>query len=1275
MDKLTRSAIERATQQARKLLDEDFSSQLEGTFDVMRSGIIAAEGGAHLSSRQKFQRGKIVAAIENKRATGSTAAEAVTEYIRDAAFTTLNRFAALKMLESRQLVQECITKGEQSGGYKEFCGMAPGLALLPDGAGYRLYMESLFDEFSTEIKVLFDRRDSASVLWPKRQTFEALLNVLNAADLSLVWAEDETIGWVYQFFNSGEERKGMRDSSPAPRNSRELAVRNQFFTPRYVVQFLVDNTLGRLWIEMEGQSSRLTNICNCITAARDEKLFHRECKDPRDLRILDPACGSGHFLLYCFDLLIEIYEEAWLRGERMPKSVVFGNRLNEDYLELDDLRRAIPKLIVEYNLYGVDIDARCAQIAAFSLWLRAQRAWRDYSVAAAHRPRIQKTHIVVAEPVPGDATMMNEFAGRLSPPLLSDLFKRMVHETRLAGELGVLLRVEDAVSAQLHLARGQFEKERQVTGYLPGMTPAETDSSFDLSGIDDDEFFHEAETRIIEALRTFAETATGAANWRRRLFASDAAQGIALIDVVRTSFDVVLMNPPFGEMTRGIQDYASRHYSEAKNDIYAAFVRRGVSLAAGASGYVGALTSRAFVTGRDHRHFRRWLISDDTGTLQLFLDLGGGVLDGAMVETAAYVVSTQPCANIIFIDGRSVAKGLLSQLITSGSQYKWPRERFTALPQADLLYHLEDDAISGLTDAASTFEPGIGRVTFGLTTKDDFRFVRLRWEIPDSRIGKQELWSPFAKGGEYSWFTGTTHLLVHQGKNGDELAAFAESRDGNIASTRRSSAYYFKPAVCFSRRSQKGFSARRLRPNACFSDKSAVIVPAEEGSPWLYAVPAVLASAEYQKLITAQSKFGSYEIGPVKTLPMPDGIVLEKIASWSRIYAYFDEVELSDETSETFAGLPPVSWTPSAGWANARDALTGGLRECGLTPDERVLHQIDGWVREKDTRYDFERARRSWAVGVAFGRFLKHPPEFTESVRLDAFEAPPARSSAMTSSNSKPVAILVDDRGHPNDIVTAVLEIVGDQDEEELRYWLRNEFFSLHIESYSRSRRYAPIYWQIGIPSRQYSIWIYYLGASQDDLFRVYAEYVNPKLAHEERRLEALRNEIGMDPNSAQRKALALQESLVEELRWLQNEVKKVAPIWRPHPDDGVLLNFAPLWRLATQNKRWQAELKTKWDELAAGEYDWAHLAMHLWPERVIRKCLDDRSIAIAHDLQEVFWSRDDSGKWKRKETLNISIDDLIRERTTEDVKAALKLLTETQGANGSKARPGGAPS
>ena len=257
--------------------------------------------------------------------------------------------------------------------------------------------------------------------------------------------------------------------------------------------------------------------------------------------------------------------------------------------DLADLRQAVPHLILEDNLYGVDIDPRCAQIAALALWLRAQRAWKDIGVAAYERPRIHRTHIVVAEPMPGDAALVDEFAARLNPPLLRDLFKKMVDESRLAGELGPLLRVEGAIAAELHRAREQFINQRQTTDFLPGLEPIIKQGVLDLSGIDDDRFFHEAEARIVEALRGFAETAIDGASARRRLFAGDAVQGVALIDLVRTRFDVVLMNPPFGAGSLAAKKEFEKGYPRTKNDVYAAFVERGIQLLH-PHGLLGAIT-------------------------------------------------------------------------------------------------------------------------------------------------------------------------------------------------------------------------------------------------------------------------------------------------------------------------------------------------------------------------------------------------------------------------------------------------------------------------------------------------------------------------------------------------------------------------------------------------------------------------------------------------------------------------------------------------------------
>ena len=250
------------------------------------------------------------------------------------------------------------------------------------------------------------------------------------------------------------------------------------------------------------------------------------------------------------------------------------------------------------------------------------------------RPRLRRTHIVVAEPMPGDAALVEEFASRLDPPLLRDLFKKMVGEMRLAGELGTLLRVEDGIATELGRAREQFVKQRQATGVLPGFEPVRNQGELDLSGIDDDGFFHEAEARILEALRGFADTATGGANVRRRLFAGDAAQGVALIDLLRTRFDVVLMNPPFGAGSAAAKKEFEKGYPRTKNDLYAAFVERGVQLLH-PHGLLGAITSR---TGFFLSSFQKWreeiLLTEAPPVV--FADLGYGVLDSAMVEVAAY---------------------------------------------------------------------------------------------------------------------------------------------------------------------------------------------------------------------------------------------------------------------------------------------------------------------------------------------------------------------------------------------------------------------------------------------------------------------------------------------------------------------------------------------------------------------------------------------------------------------------------------------------------------
>ena len=182
-------------------------------------------------------------------------------------------------------------------------------------------------------------------------------------------------------------------------------------------------------------------------------------------------------------------------------------------------------------------------------------------------------------------------------------------------------------------------------------------------------------------------------------------------------------------------------------------------------------------------------------------------------------------------------------------------------------------------------------------------------------------------------------------------------------------------------------------------------------------------------------------------------------------------------------------------------------------------------------------------------------------------------------------------------------------------------------------------------------------------------DVVAPKLALEERSQTSLVQEAGPNPTAKQRAEIAAQDAVVAELRVFADEVRRVAPLWNPDLDDGIVLVEAPLWRLVP-HKPWQKELKSRWDDLAAGKYDWAHLAMHLWPERVVPKCATDRSLAIAHGLEDVFWAEGADGKWTKRARPTRPVEELVAERTSPAVKAALAdLLAAPAPAAGGRGR------
>jgi hypothetical protein len=271
--------------------------------------------------------------------------------------------------------------------------------------------------------------------------------------------------------------------------------------------------------------------------------------------------------------------------------------------------------------------------------------------------------------------------------------------------------------------------------------------------------------------------------------------------------------------------------------------------------------------------------------------------------------------------------------------------------------------------------------------------------------------------------------------------------------------------------------------------------------------------------------------------------------------------------------------------------------------------------------------------------------------------------------------VLVDDPGHELDITSRVRQVFdvvfGDAADGwwsdvgtalgarggEVASWLSRGFFDHHLSTHSKARRKAPILWPVGTASGSYLVWLYAHSVTGDSLFRALNDIVSPKLGLEKRRLTDLVQGAGPDPTASQRKAIDAQDKLVDELDDLAQQLNAVAPLWHPDLNDGVVIVLAPLWRLFAHHRAWSKELRNHWDKLQAGDYDWAQLAMHLWPERVVPKCAEDRSLAIAHGLDDVFWVQDDNNpdKWHPRETPTTPIDQLVAQRTNTTTKAALQ--------------------
>jgi hypothetical protein len=1265
-------------------LEQSIKEELQGRFGIYASGksgrlIIEDETRmGHLDREEQELRKALLEHLRFLGAERQTAADSLDQFIRETAFTWLNRFVAFKMLEARSLIRETVSRLENSNGFKMWLTELGNEAHLSDyesgdlpwngrGEGprqraYRAFILAQCRKLSEEVRVLFDPESLSSRFFPRPKVLKGLMDLLNDPNLEEAWepGNEETIGWVYQGFNSEELEQAFREVRISKKKfeAQDIPAVTQLFTPKWIVQFLVENTLGRLWLALHPDSN-LANSLLCLASFNYHQKANgkgQRIKSVKEIAFLDPACGTMHFGLVAFDLFVEIYREE------------MANAGKPGWPEKPPVESEgeIPAAIIANNLNGIDIDLRAVQLSALTLYLKAKTL----------NPKVQlkESRLACANVRMLDGDNLKQFIERAK---LGPTHKRVLIalQDRLkdSEQLGSLLRLEEDIKQLIAEEHERYKREgRQLL--IPGLAEQRFETEAGRQ-----EFWEKLESQIKQELDAFVRDHAGA-EAEQTFFAGEAAKGLRLLDLMAQRYDVVVTNPPYmsaRKMNAKLKSLMAASYPEGKSDLYAAFIQRCLGFA-GPKGRVGMLTMHSFMFISSYEKLRTSIRKE--AVIESMAHLGPALFDvgnPGTLQTSAYVFRREEDPEV-----RQNAIGtyfrLVKELDTEAKRrrfeealinlragkdgpvvYRYRQGDFDAIPGSPWVYWITP----GLRRIFETF-PKLGEIAqprVGLQTGDNFRFLRFWWEAGLDRIGfgckntreaqaTGKRWFPYMKGGGFKRWYGNQEYVVNWERDGKELYAFRPF------SVIRNPDYYFRRGVTWSKVASGDFCAR-LSPGGFIFDVAGCSVFPPEGR--FLELLGILNSKLIQALLKYISPTINYEVGHIASLPVvrDESARLQELVEQAIALAKVDSEE--DETTWDF--VTPPDWPDGIQKVTERHAQLAEIerqideevyRLYGISDEDRRaieaelatgnISQLDGDSQETEpedsaeqepyelvwSREALAKAWISYAVGMIMGQFR---PGVEDGIGRGRFDGKTAeRLQALKDQDG----LLVVDPTHPDDIASKVLcalDIMFGEDEaaklvkqalntngdplSSLRDYLADKFFKEHVQKY----RKRPIYWYLRSVKGNYGLWLYYHRLDKDILFKALLKYVEPKIRLEEDRLKTLRGRkesVGNSGREAKQleKDIDRQEQFVSELRDFEEKLRRAADLRIDFDlNDGVVLNIAPLWELVPLK-----EAKIYWEALQEGKYDWSHIAYQLWSERVEELCRKDRSIAIAHGREDL---------------------------------------------------------
>lgn len=1076
--------------------------------------------GVLLSATEKKQRQALIAKID---------AEGFEQVMEEVAYTWFNRFTALRFMEvNNYLPSHTRVFTNEANEFKPQI-LADAISLELEGLDmdkvfelknankdeelYKYLLIVQCNALSSILPGMFQKiSDYTELLLPDYllrtgSTVEQMITNIPESD----WTEQvEIIGWLYQYYIN--EPKDVLINARKKYSQKDVPFVTQLFTTDWIVQYMVDNTVGRLWLDSRDKSDLPVKMKYYLKG----EIKHTAEMDPINITCIDPCCGSGHILCCLFDRLISIYED-------------YGYTSRE-----------AARLIVENNIYGLDIDTRAAQMAYFSLMMKARQYDRRFFNSG-----IQPSVYAIK-------------SSSIIDKLTWDYFK---------GNTGSLVyEVEKLINSM---------KNAEIYGSLTKI------ENIDFELID----------------KRFEELQNEPSIYNTVIF-NELQQVVCVAKILSKKYMAVVTNPPYmnaSYMPDLLKEFVGANYDDFKSDLFAAFVKKSYEMCE-SGGHIGLLMPYVWMFISSYEKMRNWII--DNMNITSLVQLEYNAFEAACVPVAALTLCKEYCDRAgqyvrlsAFRGAENQGPKLLEAIANPdcGYRYETNQKKFKEIPTSVIGYWAGERIYEAYQKGKLLSE--CADIKQGLKTGDNDRFLRLWFEIERKKFsvfggGK---WFPCNKGGDYRRWYGNNSFVINWENDGFELKNFKDDK-GKLKSRPQNLKYMFREGLTYTNISSSKFGVRYCPEGFAFDAAGSMIFIEKEK---LYNLLGFLSSDTITAFTEMLSPTMSFEVGQISAIPylyesneeieaaVKENIQLAK-ADWDDFEVSWDFMKnplLRNISSVEEAFL---AWQQECinrfNRVKENEAFINGVfsRIYGNKATEEV-NDSDITINIPSER-DAIQNLISYSVGCMFGRYSMEKP----GVQIAGPDELQLSQFAVDSDNIIPIT---DDEYFNDDIVARFVEfikvafgqamleqnlqyiatVLGGKgtSREIIRSYFINEFYQYHCNMYSvTGSGKRPIYWLFDSGKKNgFKCLIYMHRYQPDTIARIRTDYVHEQQSRYRTVLADLEQRINSASTSERvklSKQLKTIQDQAEELRKYEEKIHHLADqMISIDLDDGVKENYA----------------------------------------------------------------------------------------------------------------------